>query len=174
MGDDGEGNDGIGHMREGSTKRSRDSGGSGAEMGTVTASLNHSVNNNRHVGMVSVHCFGRSVPPQVHRGRGDDEAEKTNDTDALEGQLALVGDWLPAKEACRCLATMVTALPLPVEDDETNKGRHLRGRIEGTTDCRERHRYLRDTTSVHDVVQAHGVYRVCSGKGDTRRGAHVK
>lgn len=123
VGDDGEGSDGSDHMREeGSTKRSRDSGGSGAERGTVTSSLNHSVNANGHVGMVSVDSFGRSVPPPVHRGRGDDESGKTNDADAVEGQRSVVGAWLLAKEACRCLATMVTASPLPLEDDEKNKG----------------------------------------------------
>lgn len=129
VGDDGEGDNGSGDPpEEDYVKSSRDSGGSGADMGTVTSGLNHSVNANGHVGMVSVDCFGRSVPPPVYRG---DEAKKTNDAeagcgvqnvDAVESQRAVVGAWLLAKEACRCLATMVTASPLPLEDDEDTGG----------------------------------------------------
>lgn len=103
--------------------------GSGEAGGGVAASHTtrsaRSVNANGHVGMVSVDSHGHAVstplvtrPGESFAGAGDDRVASVGvkteaGRSAAQGQRAVVGAWLLAKEACRCLATMVTASPLP-------------------------------------------------------------
>lgn len=94
-----------------------------------------SVNANAHVGGVSVDCRGHIVLPSSgrvhdesvgHQGKGhqrgsldrseedafwEGEGDRSSSTD--EEQRLVVGAWLLAKEACKCLSAMVTAFPLP-------------------------------------------------------------
>lgn len=97
----------------------------------------HSVNANAHVGGISVDCRGHIILPATCQTRnkstgkkvdgvehhesadqGDSDSYKKDDARVLssteDAQRAVIGAWLLAKEACRCLSTMVTAFPLPV------------------------------------------------------------
>lgn len=118
---------------------SRGGGGSGQSGGddsaTQTIRPARSVNANGHVGMVSVDSHGHAVSTPFVTRPGDSFAAAGDDLvasvgvkmeagrSAAEGQRAVVGAWLLAKEACRCLATMVTASPLPAPQvAQTEKG----------------------------------------------------
>ena len=108
---------------------SRGGGGSGCSGGDGAATQTNrparSVNANGHVGMVSVDSHGHAVSTPLVTRPGDSFAAAGDGfvasvgvkmeagCSAAEGQRAVVGAWLLAKEACRCLATMVTASPLP-------------------------------------------------------------
>lgn len=97
----------------------------GGDAAAHTTRSARSVNANGHVGMVSVDSHGHAVstplvtrPGEPNARAGDDRvacvgAKVEAGRSAAQGQRAVVGAWLLAKEACRCLATMVTASPLP-------------------------------------------------------------
>ena len=134
VGDDGQYGGGL---DKGSTTSHAGTKESEPETGSVACGLNHSVNANGHMGMVSVDSFGRAVPSPVRRRRnsGTGAGEPggagrvfpvtglhVQDSNGTESQRAIVGAWLLAKEACRCLATMVTAFSLPSGDGKAGKG----------------------------------------------------
>lgn len=101
-------------------------GGDATAQGTRSA---RSVNANGHVGMVLVDSHGHAVSPPLVSRPGEsvacDDAVRRVEVkpgagrSVVEGQRAVVGAWLLAKEACRCLATMVTASPLPAAQAQT-------------------------------------------------------
>lgn len=103
--------------------------GDASAVGTSRSS--RSVNANGHMGMVSVDCRGHTLSSPVGSAEVDAYGRTPEREEALgsertpgagrsgaEGQRTVVGAWLLVKEACRCLATMVTVLPLPL----ANKG----------------------------------------------------
>lgn len=98
------------------------------EGGVVPARPPRSVNANGHMGMISVDSRGCPVLTTIRGRDGENASEASPDNmdtrgdkvmrgwrqaDSMQGQRAVVGAWLLAKEACQCLATMVTVSLLP-------------------------------------------------------------
>lgn len=101
----------------------------GGGVNVTTSRPAHNVNANGHIGMVAVDNRGHVVSTPVSDEinaigtvSGDGLGAEKKGSAAM-GQRAVVGAWLLAKEACRCLATMVIISPLPFSGEHGEKSK---------------------------------------------------